>query len=195
MIELPFWATRATFECTLDDKGFNQEGLTTTDYIPRKGSKYVASFAYGPFVQPDEIRIMESRLMQAKLSGGMRVPLPLLWSQGAPGSPLVDGPVVTGRVLPIKGLTGGYLCGEGFWLSIVKDGQHYLHKVAIGGRANASGLLSVTLAELLRIDLAGNEVIHLARPMIEGVIDGQSVGYSYDANRSPVIEFAIREKQ
>jgi hypothetical protein len=195
MIELPFWATRASFEAILDDKGFNQDGLTTTDYIPRKGSKYVASFAYGPFNDPSEARVMESRLLQAKLSGGIRVPLPLLWSQGNPGAPVVDGEVLTGRVLPIKGLVGSYIAKEGYWLSIEVSGQHYLHKVAIGGQANNAGELSITLAEMLRVELAGDEVIHLARPMIEGVIDAQSVGFGYDVNRAPIIEFAIKEKR
>jgi hypothetical protein len=194
MIELPFWARMASFECTLDDRGFNQEGLSTTDYIPRKGSKYIASFSYGPFQDPSEARVMESRLMQAKLSGGVRIPLPLLWSQGNPGAPVVDGEVLTGRVLPIKGLVGGYIAKEGYWLSVEVSGQHYLHKVAIGGQANGDGELSVTLAEMLRVELEGDEVIYLARPMIEGVIDGESVGFGYDVNRVVSIAFTVKEK-
>lgn len=195
MIELPFWATRGSFEAILDDKGFNQEGLSTTDYIPRKGSKYIASFVYGPFNDPTQARVMESRLMQAKLSGGIRVPLPLLWSQGNPGSPVVDGAVVTGRVLPIKGLLPGYIVKEGYWLSIEVDSQHYLHKVAIGGQADGSGELTVTLAEMLRVELDGDEAIYLAKPMIEGVIDAESVGFSYDVNRVVTIEFTLKEKR
>lgn len=195
MIELPHWATRASFSCTLDDKGFNQEGLTTADYIPRKGSKYIARFSYGPFNDPDQASIIDARITQAKLSGGMRVKLPLLRPQGSPGAPLVDGAVLTGRTLPLKGLTPGYLVKEGYWLSIEVGGRSFLHKAASTARASDVGELDVVLSEMLRINLAGDEAVNLASPAVEGLIEGDSVTLSYDVNRAPVFEFAIVEKQ
>ena len=192
-VEFPHFATRGSFNWEYVDAGFTQRGLQSAVYIPRKGARYRMTFAYGPFGDPEQARVMQARLIQGK-QRGLRVPLPLINSQGNPGAPFVNGAVVTGRVLPIKGLTPGYVVKEGYWLSIVIANQHYLHCVEIGGRADASGNLSITLAEMLREELGGNEVIHLSRPMVEGLVTADTVGAGFDANRAVPLEFIIEER-
>jgi hypothetical protein len=192
MIELPAFAHASSFAAEFIDAGFTQRGLQSIDYIPRKGSRYKAAFTFGPYTG-DEGRVMVARLIRAKQEG-MRVPLPLLHSQGNPGAPLIDGAVASGRVLPLKNVTPGYLCKEGYFLTLFKDGQAYLHQVAVGGRATDAGLLSITLNELLRTDFPNNAVVQLAKPVIEGIVEGDTAGWNYSVDRVIPIEFAIEER-
>lgn len=192
-VEFPFYARQASFSWEYVDAGFTQRGLTNNSYIPRKGSRYRVLFVYGPHWEPSEIETMHARLIRGKQEG-LRVPLPLINTQGNPGAPLVDGAVVTGRVLPLKGMIAGYVVREGYWLSIVIDGQHYLHCVEVGGMVNASGNLTITLTEMLREELAGDEVVHLAKPMVEGLVTADTVSGGFDLARTSTIEFTIEER-
>lgn len=191
MIELPNFAIRGSVVPTFIDAGFNQSGIQSDDYIPRKGGRFRVACFYSP-LHPDEGRVMVSRLIAGKQEG-IRVPFPLLHSQGSPGAPLLSAAVTTGKVIAADGLTPGYFCKEGYWLSLVKDGRHYLHSVREGGRAD-NGALSITLNERLRTDFADNTVVNLAKPMIEGLVLGDEVQWSYAVDRMIPIEFEIKEK-
>jgi len=193
MIELPPFARIGSVSPALIDMGFTQRGISTSERINRKGSRYRAACSFGPY-PGDQARQMVARLIRGKQEG-LRIALPLLHSQGSPGVPLVDGAVSTGRSLAIKGLSPGYFCKEGFWLSIVVSGQHFLHNVYTGGRADASGNLTLTLNEMIRTSIPDEAVIHLAKPMIEGLVDGDEWQWSYAVDRVVPIEFAIEEKQ
>jgi hypothetical protein len=191
-IELPFYAKQATFSAEFLDAGFTQRGISSIQYIPRKGGRYKVAFNYAVFSDPSQARVIVARLIRGK-QVGIRVPLPLLHNQGNPGAPLVDG-TNSGRTLAIKGLTPNYIVKEGYWLSIIKDGQHYLHNVAEGGQATDSGTLTITLNELLRTDFANNSVIHLAQPMVEGIVEGDTAAWNFGVDRVLPIEFAIEER-
>lgn len=191
MIELPDFAVRGSGSPSFIDAGFTQRGISSIRRIPRKGSRYRLACTYGPF-HPEEGRVMVQRLISGKQEG-IRVPFPLLHHQGSPGAPLLNGAVTTGTSLTLDGLTPGYFCKEGFWLSLVKDGQHYLHSVKTGGRANSSGQLSITLGEMLRTDFADNTVVHLVKPMVEGIVQGEEWQWQMAVDRVIPIEFTIEE--
>ena len=191
MIELPDFAVPGAMEVEFLDAGFTQRGLQSLDRIDRKGGRFRLSLSYGPY-QPEQARVLVSRLLAAKQEG-LRIEYPLLHSQGSPGSPLLNGAVTTGREIVLDGLTPGYTCKEGYWLSLVKSGQHYLHSVRTGGRANGSGQLTITLNEMLRTDFANNTVVHLARPMVEGFLDGEAWAWSTAVDRVTPIEFTLEE--
>lgn len=193
MIELPDFAVPGSMAATLVDAGFTQRGVQSLARIDRKGSRYKMAFTFGPY-HPEQGRVMVSRLIAAKQEG-IRVELPLLHHQGSPGAPLLNGAVTTGREIVLDGLTPGYFCKEGFWLSLEKSGQHYLHSVRTGGRANASGQLTVTLNEMLRTNFADNTVVHLAKPMIEGLVEGDEWGWSVAVDQLFPIEFMVEEVQ
>lgn len=191
MIELPSFAVRGSASPAFMDAGFIQRGVQSLERIDRKGGRYKLACSYGPF-HPEQGRVMVARLIAAKQEG-LRIAFPLLHSQGSPGSPLLNGAVTTGRTIPLDGLTPGYTCKEGYWLSLVKDGRHYLHSVRTGGVANGSGQLAVTLNELLRDSFADNTVVHLAKPMVEGFIEGDEAAWSFSVDRMIPIEFTLEE--
>lgn len=194
MIELPDFARIGSAVPTLVDSGFTQRGIGSRSRIDRKGSHYKIACAYGPYY-PENSRIMVSRLIAAKREG-LLIRLPMLHSQGAPGSPVVDGATATGRTLAIRGLTPGYFCKEGYWLSIENgDGQHFLHNVATGGMADASGELSIMLNEMVRDSFSDGATINLAKPMVEGLVDGNEVEWALSVDRVVPINFSIEEKK
>jgi len=190
MIDLPTFAVPGSFQATFNDAGFTQTGIQSDDYIPRKGGRYTVAFTFGPYT-PENGRVMVSRLIAGK-QGGVRVKLPLLHSQGTPGTPLLNGAVTTGRTIAIDGLTAGYVIQEGFWLSLVKSGQHFLHSVGTGATANGSGQATIELNELLRDSFPDNTVVNLAEPQVEGLLPGDW-SWSVDVNRVFPIEFSLKE--
>jgi hypothetical protein len=190
MIDLPTFAIPASFQATFNDAGFTQSGIQSDDYIPRKGGRCTVGFTFGPYT-PNQGRVMVSRLIAGK-QGGVRVKLPLLHSQGSPGTPLLNGAVTSGRTIAIDGLTPGYVIQEGFWLSLVKSGRHYLHSVGVGATANGSGQATIELNELLRDTFAAGTVVHLAQPQVEGLLQGDA-SWTFDINRVIPIEFTLKE--
>jgi len=190
MIDLPTFAVPGSFQATFNDAGFTQTGIQSDDYIPRKGGRYTVAFTFGPYT-PENGRVMVSRLIAGK-QGGVRVKLPLLHSQGTPGTPLLNGAVTTGRTIAIDGLIPGYVIQEGFWLSLVKSGQHFLHSVGVGATANGSGQATIELNELLRDSFADNTVVNLAEPQVEGLLPGDW-SWGVDVNRVFPIEFSLKE--
>ncbi len=191
MIELPDFAIRGSVTPTFIDAGFTQRGVQSLSRIDRKGGRYTLACTYGPF-HPEEGRVMVARLVAGKQEG-IRVAFPLLHSQGAPGNARLDGAAATGKIIDLDGLTPGYVAKEGYWLSLVKDGQHYLHSVRTGGRANAAGQLTLTLNEMLRDSFPDNAVVNLARPMVQGFVQGDRASWQYAVDRMIPIEFAIEE--
>jgi hypothetical protein len=190
MIELPTFAVPGSFQATLNDAGFTQSAVQSDDYIARKGSRYTVGFTFGPYT-PEQGRVMVSRLIAGK-QGGVRVKLPLLHSQGSPGSPTIS--TASGRTLTIGGLPAAYVIAEGFWLSLVKSGQHFLHSVGVGATANSSGVATIELNELLRDTFSAGTVVNLATPQVEGLLV-DDFGYGFDVNRVIPIEFTLKEKQ
>lgn len=191
MIELPDFAIRGSATPVFIDPGFTQRGLSTLSRIDRKGARFKLACTYGPF-HPEHGRVMVARLIAAKQEG-LRVPFPLLHDQGTPGSPLTVGAFSIGRTIDLDGMTPGYVCKEGYWLSLVKDGRHYLHSVRTGGRVSNTGMLTVTLNEMLRDSFADNTVAHLAKPMVEGLIEGDEWQWMYSVDRMTPIEFTLEE--
>lgn len=194
MITLPDGVGPGDATPAMMDFGFLQRtgagGETTR--IDRMGSRYRVGFTFGPFY-PALGNIMVSRLLAAK-SEGIRLPYPLLENQGAPGTPLVDGAGQSGGTLLLKGLTPGYVCREGYWLSIVdENGRHYLHNVKTGGRATAGGALTIGITPILRWPYLNNAVVHLAKPMVEGWVDGDEWSWRLSVDRVIPIEFSVEE--
>ena len=191
-IDLPSFAVPGSMSPSFMDTGVTQEGAQVDDYIPRKGGRYQVGFTVGPYT-PENARLMIARLVAGK-QGGIRVKLPVLHDQGSPGTPLLNGAVTTGRTLVLDGLTASYEIKEGFWLSLVKSGQHYLHSVGVGTTADGSGNATIELNELLRTDFADNTVVNLAEPQVEGLVQGNEASWTTPVNRLTGIQFTIKER-
>lgn len=160
--------------------------------VNRPGSHYVVSFGFPPY-EPDQGRIVVSRLIRGQRAG-LRVPYPLFVDQGQPGGPVVDGAGQAGLSLNLRGLTPGYVAREGYWLSIVDPaGQHYLHNVAEDAGAGADGRMTIALSEMLRVPFQNGAAVHLAEPMVEGIVDGDKRAWNLAVDRTTSIEFTIEE--
>jgi len=191
MIELPDFATMGSCNPTFMDAGATQRGIQSLQRIDEKGSRYMAACSYGPF-HPDQGQLMVSRLIRGKQEG-VRIPLPLQRSQGSPGAPVTVNEVFTGRTLALTGLTPGYTCQEGYWLSIQKGEQHFLHNVTQGGVANAAGELTVILNEMLRDIFPAGSKVNLARPMIEGLVSEGEFSWQLSVDQMIPIAFTLEE--
>lgn len=113
---------------------------------------------------------------------------------GSPGSPKVKTASVGGTSLPLKGLTPGYAFREGQFLSIVHGGRRYLHS-AEAGMADAAGDLTLTVTPMLRVALSVDDVVEIAKPMIEGALSGDEVAWSIDVTRTIGLAFTITETE
>lgn len=160
--------------------------------LNRMGSRYRIQVTWPP-MPLDDARVFISRLQQAK-SEGLRLPYPLAQvSQGSPGSPVVDGADQAGTTLNLRGLQPGYTVKEGFWLSIVKDGQHYLHNARGVVRVSNDGLASLPIWPMLRTDFADGAAVHLGKPMIEGLPEGDETSWTIPVERLVALSVVIKE--
>lgn len=140
-----------------------------------------------------EARILLQRLLRAQTEGAL-MPWPA-WSMnvGQPGAPQVDGAVSGGKTLPIKGLSPYYAIREGQPLSIIIDGRRYMHTCDAEVIADETGDAEILVTPMLRKALAGDEVIELAKPMIEGALDGDGRQWQIAAGGAEPFVFMIRE--
>lgn len=159
-----------------------------TQKIDRLGSRFRVDLTYPPMTEIDG-RIFVSRLIRAKREG-LRVEYPLLSvNQGLPGAPKVNGAGQAGFTLAADGFTPGYVGKEGYWLSIERAGQHYLHNVITDFTANGSGVATLNIFPALRIPFLDNDPINLAKPKIEGIVDGDEIGWQLSL--AHLIEFSV----
>lgn len=136
-------------------------------------------------------RLLLQRLRQAKTEGAM-----MLWPQsglpvGQPGTTLVDGAVAGGTTIPVKGLTPQYAVRVGQPLSIIIGGRRYLHFNDDQVIADGSGNADLVVSPMLRKPLAGNEVVELAMPYIEGALEFEQWNIAAAGNEP--FTFTIRE--
>lgn len=165
----------------------------TIQRVNRLGNRFRVAVGLPPIVNKDLGRVVVSRLLRAKTEG-IRIEWQLVGiEQGSPGAPLVKGAGQTGSSLLCDGFRFGYGFSEGFWLSIENGGQHYLHNVAASGAANGSGEATLTLTPPLRVSPADNSPVHLQKPMIEGLVDGEEWAWEYSLAHHVGIQFTIEE--
>lgn len=194
MITLPAAPAPRSIEPALIDFGSVLKPPTggKADRLNRKGNRYRALVSIPPMVAADA-RIFIARLLRAKTEG-LRIALPLLVPQGSPGAPVVNGAGQAGTTLNVRGLTAGYVAAEGYWLSVVDaSGQHYLHNLGASSTASGGGTAALTITPELRVPFADGATIHLAAPMIEGLVQGEEWGWTLLADRLVPLEFALEE--
>jgi hypothetical protein len=151
--------------------------------LNRPGTRLRLSVSYPPMT-PDVARVFNRRLMTAKREG-LRIDYPLLGlSQGAPGSPVIDGANPAGTTLPLRGLTPGYPVKEGYVLTLIDgDGNRYTHFSGNSGFANTDGEFTIEDIEppLRGVFDDGDEVL-LAKPTFEGAVT-EGIGWSLAVDR------------
>jgi hypothetical protein len=194
VVELPAWASPNGLSPSLIDYGAILRPSTgaAVQRVDRLGSRYKAAFTFPPFTDSAQARVIVSRLIRGKRMG-LRVALPLVAPQPL-GPASVDGAGQAGTTLAVRGLLPGALMREGYWLSVVRaDGQCFLHNVAAQSIADADGRASLVLSEMLRWPFPDAARVELARPVIEGFVDGDEQAWSMSVERFVSIEFTVEE--
>lgn len=162
--------------------------------IDRLGSRFRVEFTFPPMEEVDG-RIFVSRAIRAKREG-LRMEYPLLSvDQGLPGAPKVSGAGQTGFTLIAKGFTPNYVGKEGYWFSIERAGQHYLHNVSANFAANAVGAATISIFPALRIPFLDNDILHFNKPMIEGLVDGDEMGWQMSLAHHIQFSITIEESR
>ncbi len=162
--------------------------------VSRPGSRLRIGVSYPPMEAAIASRFI-SRLLEAKRTGHLIIRFPLLGiNQGYPGVPVVNGAGQGGTTLNLRGLTPNYRVKEGYWLSIVDaTGQHYVHNVRSTVEAAADGTISFGIEPPLRRPFADGAVVLLAKPLIEGFIDGGEWSWSTDTAWHTGLSFVLEE--
>lgn len=162
--------------------------------VDRPGSRFRIALSW-PAMTPETSQIFINRLLRAK-SEGLRVPFPLMVSQGSPGATVVDGAGNTGLSLPVRGGQPNWRWREGWWLSIeAADGQHYLHSLTAAGALDASGEGTLPIYPMLRAPFADGDAVHLAKPMIEGLPLGDETSWSIRIGFLTTLSVTIEEAE
>lgn len=139
--------------------------------IDRPGSRWLFQFRTPAMLLEPDWRLISARFDDAERLGGLfAIPQPGL-PVGAPGSPVVDDAMTSGRSIPIAGLTPHYAIRGGQWLSLVVGGQRYADRIAEPVVASSGGTAIVRLRNLIRVPLAGGETVELAKPKVEGIVE------------------------
>lgn len=162
--------------------------------VSRMGDRYAASVSTPAMAIEPDARRWSAKLQRARRLGGIvRIHQPGL-NVGAPGLPVVSTVTAGGRFIPIKGLTPHYAIREGQWLNYTDAaGRIYLDQVVTQVIADVSGAALVEIQNLLRTDLTVGRTLNLAKPCIEGWIEGDfSIARTVD--RITSFSFTISEK-
>lgn len=196
MIELPAYPAPFAAEPALLSWNITLRGALGAGSIQvnRPGSRFRATVLYRPMA-PEIADVFVARLLAAK-DEGLRIPYPQARRAiGDPGSPVVDGANPTGRLLPLRRATPSHVFREGSWISIEDaSGQHYLHNVRGTVRVSEDGRVDLPISPALRVPFADGSVIHAARPMIEGLVDGESVAWRETEDHLVELSFALEER-
>jgi hypothetical protein len=162
--------------------------------IDRLGSRHaIAANAPPKIIEPDG-RLWISRLKRAKQQGA-RIAFPQPeFVIGNPGSPQVAANVAAGSVVPLTGLTSGYVIREGQWLSVTHNGRSYLYSADAQVTANGSGNATVQITPLLRSQLFAGDAVNLAAPVLEGWLSGDEYGWTLEAAHTVGLQFTVTER-
>lgn len=182
MQTLPVKPSPNSMEPTLLDRGFIQRGAASLR-VDRPGSKWAIKFTF-PLMTVDGARGFISKIIRGKRQG-LQINIPLLVKQGIPGSPVVDGAVAGAATsIPVRGLTPNYVVKEQYWMTIVEaDGTAYLHSVIDTVMADGTGAATLEIEPALRAPFADGDTIHLAKPFMQGFIDGENYGWVVRSDR------------
>lgn len=195
MIDLPDSPSSRSAMPSVQDFGGTLKPSTggQAQRINRLGTRYKIAVTLPPLANQRDGRVWVNRLVRG-MQEGARMPYPLLdFDPGTPGAFVVDGAGQAGTSLALRGGTPFYAFKEGQPFSIEVDGQHYLDFIAAGAIADAAGDATITLSQMLRVSSADGDPVHLAKPMIEGFIEGDEVSWNIAVERLVGIEFTIAE--
>jgi hypothetical protein len=180
MIDMPFSTDFASASPALIDFGSVLRPATGAKIqrIDRPGNRFKIAVSM-PIKTSDDARPIIADLIAGKTEG-IRIYYPLQYeTQGYPGNSVIDGAGQTGNAIHLRNMTPNHAVKKGYWLSIVDPtGQHYLHNAHAAVIVGEDGKATLPIRTALRYPFPDGSVVHLARPMVEGLVDGSDLAWS-----------------
>ena len=157
-----------------------------------------ARFALGvrmPTMAPEPWgRLWVARLNRALIEGQTAFAWPQReFDTGVPGTVVADGAGQQGSSLKLRGLTPRYRLREGQYFSVASGGRRRLHQAVAEVVADASGKATVAILPMLRASTADGDAVEIARPKIEGLLEGDSRSWTPGVALLTGLEFTIKE--
>jgi len=166
-----------------------------TQRVSRIGSRFRVALAYPPMSAVNG-KAMLAALNSADTSGtSVIAAFPQPTFSGSVGSPLVNGASQSGSSLICDGFTAGASIPAGTMFSFTKSSRIYLHMVTTAATASGAGAATLAIAPMLRVSPADNAALSFASPQIEGLIEGESVGWSVSSAGHYQIGFSLAEAE
>jgi len=161
--------------------------------LNRLGDRYALDVTMPPLDNEDHGRAWIAALVVAQRQGAI-----LPWPQpglvvGAPGAPVVAGAGQAGSTLLLRGFSAGYRMRAGQFVSLIVGGRRYLHMAAAVTVAAGNGTMALPIAPMLRARPGDGALVEVAAPMIEGLLEGDSRGWTLDAALYTGLSFRIVE--
>lgn len=160
--------------------------------IDRLGDRWAADIETAARYWEPHGRRWSALLHKARRLGGSYPVEQPGFKPGAPGAPVAAAAVASGRLIAVTGLTPNYAVRPGQWLNIVSGGVRYLDQAAEQVIASGTGSATIELQNLLRAPVSAGDLIDLARPTIDGLVEGD-VPLDYPLDRTAVFSFSIVE--
>lgn len=162
--------------------------------LSRRGARFAIDFQLPPMHIEAEGRRTIALLQMAKQQGA-RLSFPQVgFDVGAPGAPIVDGAVVGGTTLSITGATPRYPIKIGQAFNVEKAGRSPIYFAAAQTILDGDGAGEVLLTTMLRTALVGGETINIAKPVIEGWVDGDEFGWTLAVSRTVGLSLSVTER-
>ena len=79
-------------------------------------------------------------------------------------------------------------------LSIIRGARRYMHMFSADGTVGAGGTLQAGIWPMIRASLITNDVVEIAKPMIEGLVSpGDELSWQIAVDRFASFSFTIAE--
>lgn len=196
VITLPDWAVPNGVEPYLRDFGTVLTPFLggPEQRINRLGTRFGLRVTLPPMPTKDKALIVQSRLLRAREDRlSMEWPQPDVEIAGT-GAPKLAAAVAAGTALPVKGMTPGHLLREGQFLSIIHLGRRYVHMIAADATVAGDGTATLSIFPMIRTSLAINDVVEIARPVIEGLVSpDEELSWQIGVERLASFSFTLTE--
>jgi hypothetical protein len=165
-----------------------------TQRVGRVGDRFSLGFSTPEMRYEAEGRRAIALLQLAQRQGGrVRYTQPG-FRIGPVGTPLVDGAHTGGTALKLKGMPARCAVRMGQALNLIVGGRYYLYFAAADVVMSAGGAGTVQLTVPMRKHMAGNEPVEIARPVIEGWLDGNQRDWTLDLAQTVGLKFTVTER-
>ncbi|KMS54724.1 hypothetical protein [Sphingobium cupriresistens] len=189
-------------ECQLAEPGMQDFGVLqkpvlggSINKVDRLGGGHVLSYTVPPKAMEPDGRRLVARCQMAKRYGVILEVPQVDFKVGTPGLAItVASAVAGGRYVQITGATPRYAVRMGQALNITRNGHRYLYFTAAQVVLNGSGAGQVELTRPLRTKLLGTEAVNLAKPVIEGWIEGDNFSWPISMQRTTGLQFDVVER-